>query len=319
MQMDMKPKDILIFAGSGSRLLTAQICHYLHVAPGKNETIRFSEGTIFVRVLENVRGLHVYVVQTTVFPANDNFMELLFWIDALKRASAASVTAVIPYFRYGKGDKKDEPRVSIRARVCADAIEASGADRVVTMDIHSPQIQGFFRIPVDNLYALPVLCKYVHDEHLNNTIVVSPDAGFIKQARKYATNLGTSMAIVDKERVAHDEKAEALQIIGDVRGKTAIVVDHFVISGGTLVDASEKLMECGARAVYALITHGVLSKVADERIDQSPITTLVITDTVENQFIKKSNKIKVVTVAPLFGEAISRIHSHASISAMFPI
>jgi ribose-phosphate pyrophosphokinase len=255
----MGADDMIIFAGSGSRILAGRISEYLGLKLGRNETITFSEGNTFVRVQENVRGRKVYLVQSTVFPANDHFMELLFWIDALKRASADSVTAIIPYFSYAKGDKKDEPRVSIRARVCSDAIEAAGADRVVTMDLHSPQIQGFFRIPVDNLYALPVLCERIKEMKLKNMIIVSPDTGFAAQARRYASYLRTSVAIGDKERVAHDEKAEVLEIIGDVEGKTAIIVDDFTISGGTLVRAALRLKEKGANEIYAMISHGVFA------------------------------------------------------------
>ena len=188
----MSPDDILVFGGSGSRRLAARITEYLGISLGEGDVLQFSEGNLFVRVRENVRGRRCYVVQSTVFPTNDHFMELLFWIDALKRASAESVTAVMPFFSYAKGDKKDEPRVSIRARVCADAIEAAGADRVVTMDLHAPQIQGFFRIPVDDLYALPVLIEAVRRKGLDNMVVVAPDAGFAKQARRYQRALGHS-------------------------------------------------------------------------------------------------------------------------------
>jgi ribose-phosphate pyrophosphokinase len=313
----MSYDEMLVFAGSGSRKLTARICDYLRIPQGKNETLHFSDGNTFVRILENVRGRRVYLVQSTVFPANDNFMELLFWIDAFKRAGAESVTVIIPYFSYAKGDKKDEPRVSIRARVCADAIEAAGADRVVTMDLHAPQIQGFFHLPVDNLYALPIVVDRILSKGLEDIIVVSPDVGFAKQARRYASRLGTSLAIADKERNAHDEKAVILQIIGNVKGKTAVVVDDFTISGGTLANVSEKLMEQGARAVYAVVTHGVLTEGSVERIDKSPIKQLLITDTVENQPVKFSHKIEVVSVAPLFAEAIKRIHNRESISEMF--
>ncbi len=313
----MVTDDIMVFAGSGSQRLGDRICDYLGVTRGKNETLRFSEGNIFVRVLENVRGHKVYLVQSTVFPANDNFMELLFWIDAFKRASAESVTAIIPYFSYAKGDKKDEPRVSIRARVCADAIEAAGADRVVTMDLHAPQIQGFFRVPVDNLYALPALCDRIRAEKLEDCIILSPDTGFAKQARKYASNLGTTVAIADKQRVAHDEKAEVLEIIGHVEGRTVIVVDDFTISAGTLTNAADRLVERGAKQVYAIVAHGVLSEGSVERIDASPIRKLFVTDTVENQPVEFSEKIETVSVAPLFGEAIKRIHNRESISEMF--
>ncbi len=313
----MGADDIRIFAGSGSRKLTAKICDYLNTKPGKNETILFSEGNIFVRVLENVRGRNIYLVQTTVFPANDHFMELLFWIDAFKRASASTVTVLIPYFSYAKGDKKDEPRVSIRARVCADAIEAAGADRVVTMDLHAPQIQGFFRVPVDNLYAAPVLCERIKSLALNDIVVVSPDAGFAAAARRYAHLLDASVVIADKRRKEHDEKAEVLELIGDVAGKTAVVVDDFTISGGTLVNVAHKLIEREAKEVYAMVTHGVLAEGSMEKIDQSPIKKLLITDTVENQPVEFSDKIDVVSAAPLFAEAIKRIHNRDSISIMF--
>jgi ribose-phosphate pyrophosphokinase len=315
----MDSDNILIFAGSGSRRLTARMCEYLGVEPAKGETLTFSEGNIFVRVLENVRGRSVYVVQSTVFPANDNFMELLFWIDALKRASAEMVTAIIPYFSYAKGDKKDEPRVSIRARVCADAIEAAGVDRVVTMDLHSQQIQGFFRVPVDNLYALPILCDRIKAMGLKNCVIVAPDAGFIKQARKYAAYLGAPIAIADKQRSAHDEKAEILEIIGHVQGMTAIIVDDFTISGRTLVEVSKGLVQRGAQRVVAMVSHGVLAGDSIELLDASPIERLLITDSVENQPVIFSDKIEVISAAPLFGEAIKRIHLRESISEMFPL
>ncbi len=310
-------EELLIFGGSGSPKLTRKICAYLHVEPGAGEVLRFSEGNLFVRVKENVRGRRVYLVQSTVFPANDHFMELLFWIDALKRASAESVTVVMPYFSYGKGDKKDEPRVSIRARVCADAIEVAGADRVVTLDLHRPQIQGFFRIPVDDLYALPVLCASIVQKQLPDLVVVSPDTGFVKQARKYASFLRASLAIADKERKAHDERAEVLEIIGDVEGKTAVIVDDFTISAGTLAEAAEKLVEKGAKAVYAAVSHGVFSEGSMERLDKSPIQRLVVTDSIETQPVVFSQKVEVVSVAPHFGEAIRRIHNRESLSTLF--
>src|SRR6266536_613751 len=311
-------EDPLIFAGSASPRLTAAVCRELGVEVGAGEVIRFSEGTLFVRVLENVRGRSVYLVQSTVFPTNANFMELLFWIDAFSRASADSVTVSLPYFSYAKGDKKDEPRVSIRARVCADAIEVAGADRVVTLDLHAPQIQGFFRIPVDALYALPVLSEAIVRKQLPDLVVVSPDTGFAKQARKYASFLGTSIAIADKQRKAHDERAEVLEIIGQVQGKTALLVDDFTISAGTLADAAEKLIERGAKAVYAAVSHGVFSEGAMERLDRSPIHRLVVTDSIETQPVALSPKVEVVSVAPLFGEAIRRIHNRESISVLFP-
>lgn len=298
--------------------MASRIADYLGVEVCRNETIKFSEGNLFVRVQENVRGRRVYLVQSTVFPTNDNFMELLFWLDAFKRASAESVTAVLPYFSYAKGDKKDEPRVSIRARVCADAIEAAGADRVVAMDLHAPQIQGFFRIPVDNLYALPILCARVQQEQLENVVVVAPDAGFAKNARRYATTLGASVAIADKQRRDHAERAEVWNIIGDVKGKTALIVDDFTLSAGTLASAAELLVKRGAARVFAMVTHGVLTEGSIERIDRSPIEKMFVTDTVENQPVTFSDKVEVVSVASLFGEAIKSIHYRSSISVMFP-
>jgi len=310
--------DILIFGGSGSPKLTRKICEYLQVQPGAGEVLRFSEGSLFVHVKETVRGRRVYLVQSTVFPTNDNFMELLFWVDALTRASAESVTVVMPYFSYAKGDKKDEPRVSIRARVCADAMEAAGADRVVTLDLHRPQIQGFFRIPVDDLYALPVLCQQIVSKQLRDLIVVSPDIGFAKRAGQYASCLGTSIAIALKQRTAHDERAKIMEIVGDVRGKTALIVDDFTITAGTLVEAAHKLIERGATAVYSAVSHAVFTQGSMERLDQSPIQSLLVTDSVENHPTPFSRKVEVVSVAPLFGEAIRRIHHGESISTLLP-
>src|SRR5262245_17185567 len=314
----MMADEILIFGGSGSPKLTLKICEYLNVQPGAGEVLRFSEGNLFVRVNENVRGRRVYLVQSTVFPTNDHFMEPLFWVDALKRASAESVTVVMPYFSDATVEKKDAPRGSIRARDCADAIEVAGADRVVALDLHSPQIQGFFRIPVDALYALPVLCAEVVRKQLPNLVVVSPDTGFAKHARKYASFLGTSIAIADKQRKAHDERAGRLDIIGEVQGKTALIVDDFTISAGTLADAATKLVERGAKAVYAAVSHGVFSVGSMERLDACPIQSLLVTDSIETQPVAFSPKVEVVSVAPLFGEAIRRIHDRESISIRCP-
>ena len=284
---------------------------------GRGEVLRFSEGTLFVRVLENVRGRATYVVQSTVFPTNDSFMELLFWIDALRRASAESVTVVVPYFSYGKGDKKDEPRVSIRARVCADAIEAAGADRVVTLDLHAPQIQGFFRVPVDDLYAAPYLCAAIARLDLPNPVVVSPDAGFAKRARRYAHRLRAPLAVADKVREDHSEAPASLEIIGDVSFRDAILVDDFTISLGTLVEAAEALVARGASSVTAAVTHGVFAPGTMERLDTSPIARLVATDSIETQPVTLSPKVEVVSVAPLFAEAIRRIHRRESVSVLF--
>jgi len=307
----------VILAGSASRSLGAEIAEYLQLPLARSEVLKFSEGNLFVRILENVRGRQAFLVQSTVFPANDQFMELLFWIDALKRASAASVTAVIPYFSYAKGDKKDEPRVSIRARVCADAIEAAGADRIVTMDLHAPQVQGFFKIPVDDLYAEPLLCEAVQQRDLPNLVVVSPDAGFAKKARRYATRLGAPLAIADKERVDHHERPQILSIMGDVAGKTALLVDDFVISAGTLTDAATALRQRGADSVYAAVTHGVFTHRGLEALNESAIELLFVSNTVESDARDLGPRVSVVSVTPLFGEAIRRIFARESISTLF--
>ena len=309
--------EVVILAGSASRRLGQAIADYLDHPLGACETLHFSDGNVFVRVLENVRGRDVFLVQGTSRPANDNFMELLFWVDALKRASAASVTVVMPYFSYAKGDKKDEPRVSIRARVCADAIEVAGADRVLTMDLHAPQLQGFFRIPVDDLYALPVLCDAIAAKHIDDLVVVSPDAGFAKKARLWADRLQVPLAIADKRRVDHSETAEITELIGSVEGRQALIVDDFTISAGTLVDAARVLIEKGAVGVHAAVTHGLLTPEASSRLDHSPIERLFVTDTIELPAEELSAKVEVVSVAGLFGEAIRRIADRESISKLF--
>jgi ribose-phosphate pyrophosphokinase len=309
--------ELLVFGGSASPKLTRAICTRLGVSVGRGEVVRFSEGTLFVRVGQNVRGRDVFLVQSTVFPANDHFMETLFWIDAFKRASAASVTVLIPYFSYAKGDKKDEPRVSIRARVCADALEASGADRIVSVDLHSPQLQGFFRIPVDDLQARHTLCDAIGPGGPELPVVVAPDEGFVKRATMFADRLGAPLAIGHKRRRAHDERAEMVELIGDVEGRSCIVVDDVVISGGTLVQVAETLMARGATRVVAAVTHGVFSGDAGERLDSSPIDCVYVTDTVENHPVPLSSKTRVVSIAPLLAEAILRIHRRESISVLF--
>lgn len=314
----MPDDDLMIIPGSGSIDLTASICKWLGVPVCNAHCHTFSDGNTFVQVKENVRGRDVFVVQSTIHRTNDRFMELLFWIDALKRASASTVTAVIPYFSYGKGDKKDEPRVSIRARVCADALEAVGCDRVVTMDLHSPQIQGFFRIPVDNLLGLHSLGDQVRKDGAENLVVVAADTGFAEEARKFARYLNSPVAISVKQRPDHDERAEVIEIIGDVKGKTALIVDDFVISGGTLIEDAINLKSKGAARVIAAVTHGVFSPGAMKRLEKSDLESLYVTDSVENRPEPLIDKIRVVPVAGCFGEAIRRISRRESISAMFP-
>jgi len=307
--------DYVLLAGSASQPLAAAVADYLGHPLAEAETLRFSDGNLFVRVLENVRGRDVFVVQAVAPPANDNFMELLFWVDALKRASATSVTAVIPYFSYAKGDKKDEPRVSIRARVCADALEAAGVDRVVTLDLHAPQVQGFFKVPVDDLHAAPVLCDAVASKFRDGVVVVAPDAGFAKKARDYATRLGAPLAIADKRRVGHGEVAEVTELMGDVDGRVALVVDDFTISAGTLIDAARVLLDRGATSVLAAVSQALLTGDACARIDDSPIERLYATDAVA--IVGESAKLEIVSVAGLFGEAIKRISRRESISILF--
>lgn len=313
----MSDDELVVIGGSASPLLTERICQILGVPVGEGEVHQFSDGNLFVKVGQNVRGRHVYLVQSTVFPANDHFMELLFWVDALKRASAQSVTVIIPYFSYAKGDKKDEPRVSIRARVCAQSVEAAGADRVVTLDLHAPQIQGFFGVPVDDLYAMPALTDTIAAEQLDNLVIVSPDAGFAKKAKQYAKRLNAPLAIADKERVDHSENARVVDLIGDVEDHNAVIVDDFTITMGTLAEVADCLIEKGARSVRAAVTHGVFTGKAMHRLDSSAIDTLWVTDSVEHQPVELSERVKTVPVAPLFAEAIRRIHGRESLSVLF--
>lgn len=310
--------DLAILPGSGNPIFAQAIANCLDVQLVPCRAHVFSEGNVFVRVKENVRGRDVYVVQGVHFPVNDNFMELLFWIDALKRASAQHVTAVIPFFSYAKGDKKDEPRVSIRARVCADAIEAAGADRVLTMDLHSPQIQGFFRIPVDHLYARHVICDHVRSLEIADLVVCSPDAGFAKEAVDYANLLGAPVVFGSKQRTDHSEQVEVLELIGDVTGKNVLLVDDFTITGRSLIAMAEVLRQRGAGDIYAAVSHGVLSKGAAPRIGESLIKQMFITDTIEAAFDPLPDNVQVVSVAPLFATAVRSIHERTSISQLFP-
>jgi len=251
--------DLTLLAGSGNPLLAQAISDELGIDLIPCEAHQFSEGNIFVRVLENVRGRDVYVIQGVHYPVNDNFMELLFWVDALKRASAQQVTAVIPFFSYAKGDKKDEPRVSIRARVCADALEVAGADRVLIMDLHSPQIQGFFSVPVDHLYGRHVISDHIRQLKIDNLVVCSPDVGFAKEASDFAKLLGVPVAIGNKQRKDHSETVEVLEVIGEVEGKNVILVDDFTITGRTLISMADLLKQKGANNISAEEQKGFLS------------------------------------------------------------
>ena len=309
--------DIKIFAGSSGQAFAQGMCDALGVPLGRSDVRQFSDGNLFVRVGESIRGGDAYLVLPIALKPNDEFTELLFWMDAFKRASANSVTAIIPYFGYAKGDKKDEPRVSIRGRVCADAIQAAGVDRVVTLDLHAPQVQGFFTLPVDDLYALPVLCDAVAAKGLTDLVVVAPDAGYAKKARQWANRLHAPTAIADKRRVDHTESAEVVELIGEVAGRTALIVDDFTITAGTLTDAARVLIERGATDVYAAVSHALLTGPANERLDASPIRQLLTTDSVETQPAGLSAKVEVVSVGGLFAEAIRRIAARESVSVLF--
>ena len=309
--------ELKIFSGSASHSLGRAICEQIGIEPARSETMTFSEGNVFVRVLENVRGRDVFIVQGTEYPVNDNFMELLFWIDAFKRASATQVTAVIPFFSYAKGDKKDEPRVSIRARVCADCIEAAGADRVLTMDLHSAQLHGFFSIPVDHLYATPILTEYFRKKQIPDLVVASPDVGFGKQANRFAKMMDAPVVYGNKSRKFHNERAEVLNVVGEVNGKNVLIVDDFTISGGTLIEMALACKERGAKDIYACVTHGVFSKGSAAKIAKSPIKELVITDTIGYRFEELAPSCKVVSVASMFAEAILSIHRRESVSRLF--
>ena len=310
--------DLAILGGSCNVQFSKAISEYLNVSLLPCEAHVFSEGNVFVRILENVRGRDAYIIQGVSYPVNDNFVELLFWIDALKRASAQHVTAVIPFFSYAKGDKKDEPRVSIRARVCADAMEAAGADRVLTMDLHSPQIQGFFGIPVDHLYGRQVLCEYIRSLGIKDLVVCSPDTGFAKDAASYADLLNVPVVIGNKQRKDHTEKANVLEVIGDVEDKNVVLVDDFTITGGSLISMATLLKERGAKEIYAAVTHGVLSEGAAEKIENSDIKQMFLTDTIERRVERLPNNVSIVSVAPLFARAIRSIHDRASVSELFP-
>ena len=310
--------ELKIFAGRASGNLARAVCEHLGIELARSETKIFSEGNVFVRVLENVRGRDVFVIQGTEHPVNDNFMELLFWIDALKRASATQVTAVIPYFSYAKGDKKDEPRVSIRARVCADALEAAGVDRVLMMDLHSAQIQGFFKVPVDHLMGMPVLVDYFRKKQIPDLVVASPDVGFSKQAAKFAQAMRAGSPVIgNKVRNDHDEKAAVLDIIGDCKGKNVLIVDDFTISGGTLIEMAYACKEHGAKDIYACVSHGLLTGDSLARVAASPIKELVLTDTVGARTEPLPPNIQVVSVAALFAQAILSIHRRESVSRLF--
>src|SRR5579883_2259593 len=307
-----------LVAGNSNPPLAHAIAAYLKTPLAKCLVRRFSDMEIFVEVQENVRGEDVFVIQSTSYPANDNLMELLILIDALRRASARRITAVVPYFGYARQDRKTLPRTPISAKLVANMITHAGADRVLTVDLHAGQIQGFFDIPTDNLYAAPVLVRDIKERlQLHNVMVVSPDVGGVVRARALAKRIDAPLAIVDKRRERAGD-SEVMNIIGDVSGKSCILVDDIVDSGGTLCNAADALLAKGAREVYAYITHGVLSGGAVARIAASRLKELVLTDTIQaTEAIRVSNNIRIVSIAPLIGEAIARTAKEESVSSLF--
>ncbi len=307
-----------VFAGSSHKALAIEICEHLDISLGKSELIKFSNENLFVKILENVREEDVFVVQTSVSPVNEGIVELLIMIDALKHASAKRITAVIPYFPYVRSDKKDQPRISITARLMADLLETAGAHRVITMDLHSDQIQGFFRIPLDQLRATPIICGYLKEKKLDDYVMVAADAGEIRDVRRYANRLGLPIAIIDKRRSGNDEKPKAVNIIGDVEGMNALLVDDEIASGKTIIEAVSFLKSKGkVNKVMAACTHPVMSGKATELLTNSPLEEIVVTNTIPIPQEKITSKIKVLSVAKLFANAIQNVHNGESVSSLF--
>lgn len=310
-------EDLAIFTGTSNPVLAEKICNYLSLPLGMAKVKRFSDGEIRIEIDENVRSKDTFIIQSTCSPVNDNLVELLLMIDALKRSSVKRITAVIPYYGYARQDKKVAPRVPISAKLVADLITKAGANRIITMDLHAGQIQGFFNIPVDNLFAAPVILKFIKSKFDNNMVIVSPDAGGVERARAFAKRLNAGLGIVDKRRDAPN-KAKAMSVIGDVAGKRALILDDMVDTAGTLTEAATALSAKGASAVYACCAHPVLSGPAVSRIKESAIDNLIVTDTIplHEEAMGLSN-IKVLSIADLFGEAIIRSHRGDSVTSLF--
>ncbi|UCF69513.1 MAG: ribose-phosphate pyrophosphokinase [Acidobacteriota bacterium] len=305
-----------VFGGTAHPDLVRDICVYLGMEPGAVEVERFSDGEVYVQVLENVRGADVFVIQPTLPPA-ENILELLLLLDAFKRSSAARVTAVIPYYGYARQERKDKPRVPISARLIADLIQAANADRVLTMDLHAPAIQGFFSVPVDHLYAAPLMIDHIRRLELENLTIVSPDAGGVERARFFSGRLGCGLAIVDKRRTAPNV-ARSVHVIGNVEDRNCVIVDDIIDTGGTLLSSSTALMEAGARSVRGCFTHAVLSGKAMENLSRAPLANITVTNTIPlDDGRLSSGMIDVLSTASLLGEAIKRTHTHSSISSLF--
>src|SRR3954469_3484538 len=310
-------EKLKIFCGTANPPLASEICSFLGIPLGHAHLQRFSDGEVYFQLLENVRGADVFVVQPTCFPVDQHLMELLLMIDALKRASARRITPVIPYFGYARQDRKDKPRAPISAKLVADLLTTAGANRSLIVDLHAPQIQGFFNIPVDHLFASPVLVSHFRDLQLPNLTVVSPDAGGVERARFFAKKMDSPMAFVDKRRVEMDV-TEVMHLVGDVQGRTCLILDDIIDTAGTLVKTAVALMENGAQAVYASASHPVLSGPAIERISKSPLTEVVVTNTIPlTEEGKSEPKIKVLSIAGLIARAIQSIHEETSVSRLF--
>jgi len=307
--------ELKLFAGNANPVLAREICAYLGIELGAAEVGRFSDGEIMIRIRENTRGSDVFVIQPTCPPVNDNLMELLIMVDALRRASADRITVVLPYYGYSRQDRKAEPRVPITAKLVANLITAAGADRVLCTDLHAGQLQGYFDIPVDNLMASPVLLEFFRRKGLDRPVVVSPDAGGVERARNFAKRLDASLAIIDKRRLAPNV-AEIMNIIGDVQGRPAIILDDMIDTAGTLVQAASAVRANGASRVFAAASHAVLSGKARERIAASALEEVVVTNTIP-QAESADSKITVLSVASLLGEGIRRIHENTSVSSLF--
>lgn len=307
---------LVVFSGNSNRSLAENICSDLKIKLGNALVSRFSDGEVKVKIEENVRGKDVFVIQSTCPPVNEHLMELLVMLDALRRASALRITAVIPYFAYARQDRKDQPRVPITAKLVANLLTVAGANRILTLDLHAGQVQGFFDIPLDHLYGVNVFVDYFNILKLKNLVIVSPDVGGIKTARAYAKRFYADLAIVDKRRNTPDA-TEVMHILGEVMAKNVIIVDDIVATASSLVEAAKALKEAGAKKIFAAITHGVLSTNAKGRIEESDIDSLVVTDSIPLPDEKKSKKIKVISVSSLFAEAIKRIHFEKSISVLF--
>ena len=309
--------ELKVFTGNAHPTLAKAVADYLKIAPGECEVFTFSNENIFVRILENVRQRDTFVIQPICSPINNNLVELLIMLDALKRASAGRITAVVPYYGYGRTDKKDQPRVPITARLVADLLTVAGANRILTVDLHAAQIQGFFNIPVDELTALKLFTNYFKEKKLKDLVVVATDIGITKRARDLAANLDASLAIMEKRRVGNIDKAETMNVIGDVEGKVALTVDDEIDTGGSLLSVVLALEKRGVKETYACCTHPIFSGSAVSKMATAPIKEVVATDTVPLNSDKQLDKITVLPIAPLLGEAIHRIHTGMSIGAMF--